>query len=679
MTVGFATVLLLLTAVASVSFFTINDASGSFTDYRSLARDTNLMGRVQANMLMIRMNVKDFIITGSDKDKAQYDEYVEKTDQFVQRAQAEIKNPERAAMVDRIDSALKEYQSAFVKVQEAKDTRNELVYNNLDVKGPFMENTLTEILESAEQDGDTAASFRSALAMKHLLLARLYMAKFLDSNTQEHANRVNAEFALMQENLDLLDKELQNPQRREWLAQVEEAKLVYTDSFNKLVQTIFDRNEVISSTLDQLGPEIAQLVEDVKLSVKAEQDILGPKVQRENDQGIMIILAFTILAILLGILAAVVISRGITKPIALVVELATAIGKGDLQASVDIDQKDEIGKLAKTLQETVTRIREIVIDVNAVAENVAAGSQQLSDSSSQLSEGASEQASSVEETTASMEEMSSSIQQNSDNSNETERIALKVASDARESGVAVEEAVVAMNEIANKISIIEEIARQTNLLALNAAIEAARAGEHGKGFAVVASEVRKLAERSQTAAGEISELSVTSVDVAEKAGKMLKQLVPDIQKTSDLVQEISAASNEQNTGVDQINRALQQLDVVVQQNASASEEVASSAEELSAQAHKLQDNMSFFNVGQQSKSYGSSFASVASRRQYSGASDLSIPDNGNGSQSQKRGGLNGESKALGQHLLTKSSTDKAYVDLDLSQEAELSDSEFERY
>jgi methyl-accepting chemotaxis protein len=201
-----------------------------------------------------------------------------------------------------------------------------------------------------------------------------------------------------------------------------------------------------------------------------------------------------------------------------------------------------------------------------------------------------------------MEQMTSNIRQNADNAQQTEKIALKSATDARDGGKAVSETVAAMKEIAGKISIIEEIARQTNLLALNAAIEAARAGEHGKGFAVVASEVRKLAERSQAAAGEISHLSTTSVEVAERAGEMLTKLVPDIQRTAELVQEISGASNEQNSGAEQINKAIQQLDQVIQQNASASEEMASTAEELSSQAEHLQESIAFFKTGDETAS-----------------------------------------------------------------------------
>ena len=190
--------------------------------------------------------------------------------------------------------------------------------------------------------------------------------------------------------------------------------------------------------------------------------------------------------------------------------------------------------------------------------------------------------------------MVSNIKQNADNAQQTDKIATKSAKDAQESGKSVSEAVAAMKEIASKISIIEEIARQTNLLALNAAIEAARAGEHGKGFAVVAAEVRKLAERSQKAAGEINQLSGTTVKVSEKAGEMLEKLVPDIQKTAELVQEITAASKEQDTGAEQINKALQQLEKVIQQNASAAEEMASTTEEMTGQSDQLITALGFF-------------------------------------------------------------------------------------
>ncbi|OGU08146.1 MAG: chemotaxis protein [Geobacteraceae bacterium GWC2_58_44] len=300
---------------------------------------------------------------------------------------------------------------------------------------------------------------------------------------------------------------------------------------------------------------------------------------------------------LLGIILGIFISRIISIPLRRGVDVASAVAAGDLTQTIASDQKDEIGQLAFAINNMVARLKEIVGEIRSASDNVAAGSQELSSTSEQMSQGATEQASAAEEASSSMEQMSSNIRQNADNAIQTEKIASKSAVDAREGGKAVLQTVVAMKEIAGKISIIEEIARQTNLLALNAAIEAARAGEHGKGFAVVASEVRKLAERSQKAAAEISQLSTSSVDVAEKAGEMLNKMVPDIQKTAELVQEISAACREQDTGAEQINKAIQQLDQVIQQNAGASEEMSSTAEELSSQAEQLQSSIAFFKVG----------------------------------------------------------------------------------
>ncbi len=285
----------------------------------------------------------------------------------------------------------------------------------------------------------------------------------------------------------------------------------------------------------------------------------------------------------------------VIKPINRVIAFARRIGQGDLTAGMKAGN-DEFGQLATTLEDMAGKLKEVVGRVQAASDNVASGSEELSSSSQELSQGSTEQASNLEEVTSSMEQMSSNINQNADNAAETEKMAQQAAQDAEEGGKQVQDTVRAMKEIADKITIIEEIARQTNLLALNAAIEAARAGESGKGFAVVAAEVRKLAERSGEAAGEISERSASSVDVAEKAGQMLEKMVPDIRKTAELVQEISAASREQTSGADQINKAIQQLDQVVQQNASSAEEVSSTAEELSSQAQQLQETMSFFKA-----------------------------------------------------------------------------------
>jgi methyl-accepting chemotaxis protein len=314
------------------------------------------------------------------------------------------------------------------------------------------------------------------------------------------------------------------------------------------------------------------------------------------DSTAVIVFSIILAALFLSAAVAVLITRSIINPLREAMGVSESLAKGNLMLEIKVDRKDELGMLLETMKNMVAKLRGVVSDVKSAADNVASGSQQLSAGSEQMSQGTTEQAASAEEASSSVEEMNATIKQNADNAQQTEKIALKSATDATESGRAVSEAVAAMKDIASKISIIEEIARQTNLLALNAAIEAARAGEHGKGFAVVASEVRKLAERSQAAAGEISHLSVTSVEVAERAGAMLNKLVPDIQKTSELVQEISASSKEQASGADQINGAIQQLNQVIQQNAGAAEEMSSTAEELSSQAEQLQGTVAFFKV-----------------------------------------------------------------------------------
>jgi methyl-accepting chemotaxis protein len=324
------------------------------------------------------------------------------------------------------------------------------------------------------------------------------------------------------------------------------------------------------------------------------------KADAEADQTYLstrnILIAVACIGVVVAIAFAVWVMVSVSTGLKKIARATEAVAAGDLTQTATVQTNDEVRDVVNTVNTMVERLRGVVGDAISASTNVSSGSQELSATAEQMSQGASEQASAAEEVSASMEQMASNIKQNADNAAQTEKMSRQSAKDAEDSGEAVNKAVNAMQTIAEKITIVQEIARQTDLLALNAAVEAARAGEHGKGFAVVASEVRKLAERSQTAATEISSLSGETVRAAQTAGEMLVRLVPDIRKTAELVAEISAACREQDIGAAQVNEAIQQLDKVTQQNAAASEEMSATSEELASQSEELQTSIAYFRT-----------------------------------------------------------------------------------
>ncbi|PDT87287.1 chemotaxis protein [Bradyrhizobium sp. Y36] len=415
--------------------------------------------------------------------------------------------------------------------------------------------------------------------------------------------------------------------------QEETIRLARTDKTKAAERSMGDGRKVVADATEAMGAYVVNTKRQM-----AEQAVQSNEDSRRAQ---LILIVLVIVSLIVAAIGAVWISLNISRSLAKAVGLADAVAVGDLSHKIDASSNDEIGDLVKSLnamtanlnataavaneiaqgdltveakplsdkdtlglalERMVEKLRQIVSEALTAAQNVSAGSQELSASAEQLSQGATEQASSAEEASSSMEEMASNVKQNADNANQTEKIAAQSARDAEASGAAVGRAVNAMQTIAEKITIVQEIARQTDLLALNAAVEAARAGEHGRGFAVVASEVRKLAERSQAAAAEIGTLSADTVKVAQEAGSMLAKLVPDIKKTAELVEEITAACREQDVGSAQINQAIQQLDKVGQQNASASEQVSSTSEELASQAEQLQSTIAYFRIEQATKS-----------------------------------------------------------------------------
>ncbi|MBN2657895.1 MAG: methyl-accepting chemotaxis protein [Spirochaetales bacterium] len=367
---------------------------------------------------------------------------------------------------------------------------------------------------------------------------------------------------------------------------------IYDDAPGEILEVYESGKPILAEPYTDEWGTFLSLFSPIRDSGGAVKGVLGidfdiTYVTALKNRALITFIVIIVLALVLATSVGIIIARSIAGNIIRATELADRIADGDLTVSLESSRKDEIGSMIRSLQNMTVNLTSIIGLVSNSAEYLSGSTREVSSAVQGIASGASEQASSAEEITSTMEQMQANIQHNAENARKTDSIAAKAARNAEKSGLAVKNAVNAMEGILQKISIVGEIARQTNLLALNAAIEAARAGDSGKGFAVVAQEVRKLAERSQIAAGEITDLSGETIAMAVDAGKMLDELVPDIQSTAQLIEEISHASSEQSTGSDEILKTIMQLDQVIQQNASSSEEMASSVEELSGQAEDL--------------------------------------------------------------------------------------------
>ncbi|WP_298376565.1 methyl-accepting chemotaxis protein [Azospirillum sp.] len=619
---AFSVVILLSAVTAGLAVNGLGELNGKIEDLVSQsAQRINIARQIPRQVFLIQREEKNFLLAMEEADIDRFDksmltrreELKNLTDQFRKVADAD-----GLKALAQIESQIADFTAAQDKVRAMGRIRSNSKAGELTngaANDAFVAaiDALRPLLDRVEGAGDpTPQQVRVAQQVRRLttdlgqtqIILRNSLLSSDDAGTEAALKPLPGVLDRVRQSLDAIRNQLTTDED----ARVFSAFLDKYRTFEKLrddVIVLSRRNTEVKALALSVGEvraaatKLAAMSDD--LAAQAEKGMAEDKLRADQLYASLRALMISLVAVsaVVGIAIGAFIALSVARGLAKAVGLAAAVAQGDLTQRVEVTTNDEIKDLVTALNSMTGKLTTVVAEASGAVDNVAAGSEELSANSEELSQGASEQASAAEEASASMEEMAANIKQNAENATQTEKIARQSAKDAQASGEAVSRTVQAMQTIAEKISIIQEIARQTDLLALNAAVEAARAGEHGKGFAVVASEVRKLAERSQGAAAEISALSTESTKIAQEAGHMLARLVPDIRKTAELVEEISAACREQDIGAEQINQAIQQLDKVTQQNASASEEMAATSEELSALAGRLQDTISYFVIDQE--------------------------------------------------------------------------------
>lgn len=655
---GYSLVLALTIVISVASFIGLTMATDGFIEYRGLAREANEEGRVQANIYKTRLNTLNYLNDSKQKYIDQYQEDKETMNDVIDDAENVINDTERLKKIEEIRTHFADYDKAFERIQYLYKERDDLVYNILDVEGLNMRQNLTEIMKTAHDDEDATAAYYAGRIQEHVILGRLYVIKYLDTNETADYDRAYNEFTSSNilGLIDTLESNLENRNRIALFKDFKTSRLNYIDAMSKLVNIITERNDLLNKELIINGEDISTKIEDMKLAVKTKQDKVGPELQQNNQNVIIIIIIVAVVSILIAVLIALIIIRSVNKTLggdpAFLASIAEKISRGILTFESLYDDKKKIGlfgdmvfmaesleKKSKTIEQIangnltvdielaskedevgnslirmVDTLNNIIKQVNVSIEQVNQGAGQVSESSQNLSHGASEQASSLEEITASLNEISAQIQTNTDGAVQAHDLAKNALDNTEKGNKQMAQLVEAMsqvnnsaNEIKNIVKIIDDIAFQTNLLALNADIEAARVGKYGKGFAVVANSVRNLASKSQKSVQETTGMVEEAIkniqrgnELVEVTSKQLEEIKTSSDDVARISNEVSESSQEQAQGIEQISTALSQVEDVVQSNSANAEENAAASEELSGQASNLRELISFFKVDKSS-------------------------------------------------------------------------------